>query len=272
MIVSLDSLFSSPAHRWQMGLRRGEDLAEFFRPYDATGTVLAERAECLSAGPEGYAAWLPEGVATFDEMQSRLTVPGHFEQETWESPWDRLLQFGRRYEPDVVWLMPEDDGEYRVVGGVVCFPSSWSLPEKLGQPLSQVHHLVPELNATLGRAISMFLGKLQLGITWRRENWGLSGDARRNHHPFQPRIPLQTTVTAEDVWIRIEHQRLMKLPETGGIVFGIRLEIVPLTDVLADRQTTLQLVRQLETMPAAIAEYKGLSEARPALISLLQNG
>jgi len=271
MSVSLESLFSSSAHRWQMGLRRGDDFTEFCCPHAATGTVLAERAECLSAGPESYAALLPEGVAAFDEMQSRLSVPGHFEPATLESPWDRLLRFGRGYEPDVVWLMSDGAGEYLVAGGVVCFPSSWSLPEKLGQPLSLVHQIVPELNATLGRAISTFLGKLEPGTTWRRENWGLSGDARRNHHPTKPRTPLQPAVTAEGVWIRIEHQRLFKLPETGGIVFGIRLEIVPLTDVLADRQVTLQLARQLQSMPDSIAEYKGLSQARPALISLLQN-
>lgn len=35
------------------------------------------------------------------------------------------------------------DSHYRVLGGVVCFPAHWSVLEKLGQQLPDVHDPVP---------------------------------------------------------------------------------------------------------------------------------
>ncbi len=43
-------------------------------------------------------------------------------------------------------MTPGRDGstqQYRLLGGVVCFPSHWSLLEKLGQDLPTIHSPVP---------------------------------------------------------------------------------------------------------------------------------
>ncbi|MBI1348964.1 DUF3445 domain-containing protein [bacterium] len=270
--MELTKLFAASAHRWQMGLRRATDLAEFFQPHDETGSAMTERRDSLKSHPERYLAELLEAAVAIRETLRLLSVSeGVVPEPQLSATGDAPLQLGQTYEPDAVWLAPDAAGDVRLVGGVVCFPSSWSLPDKLGQPLSQVHAVVPGLNATLGRPIDSFLRKLVPGDVWRRENWGLSGDDRRNHHPCCPRTPLEICPRVDQVWIRIEHQLLLKLPQSGGILFGIRLEIMPLAAVVSHSLARRQLLHQLETMSPLIAEYKGLTAARSGLIDLLQS-
>jgi hypothetical protein len=77
------------------------------------------------------------------------------------------------WEPDFVLLSVGDEG-LTVQGGVVCFPSSWALREKLGRTLDFTHSVVPDLNAQLAPRIHKALAQLRTGAAWERENWGLS--------------------------------------------------------------------------------------------------
>jgi hypothetical protein len=156
-----------------------------------------------------------------------------------------------------------------VQGGVVCFPSSWALREKLGRTLDFTHSVVPDLNAQLAPRIQKALAQLAPGAAWERENWGLSRDAERNHFVGRPRRRLDASVAADEVWLRIERQVLMKLPGTGGILFGIRLEIVPWPKVVADPEVVDGLKRAVSSMSDEAARYKGLQEAREVILRWL---
>ena len=57
--------------------------------------------------------------------------------------------------------------------------------------------------------------------------------------------------------------------ETGGILFGIRLEVVPLAKLRENRTAHDGLLEALKTMPNKIADYKNLARARERLIELL---
>ena len=63
-----------------------------------------------------------------------------------------------------------------------------------------------------------------------------------------------------------EEQILAAMPVTGGILFGIRIRLVPLAHLLDDRVLRAGLHRALATMPDALADYKGLGPIRGALI------
>ena len=68
----------------------------------------------------------------------------------------------------------------------------------------------------------------------------------------------------------MEHQLLTALPQSGAILFGIRLALHPIEEVLVDADLRTRLHRALETMPDAVAAYKGLAESRPELLRLLR--
>jgi hypothetical protein len=262
-------IFPDADHRWTMGLRPGE-LSEFFQPRDPHGQILAERGRWLSETPSAYAALQPAAHAPLRETIELAQSLGAIVPQG-PTPWDQLLSLGRVWEPDFVWMVPTDAATWALAGGAVCFPSSWSMPEKLGQPLSEIHTPVPGLNPALEKQIDTFLNRMQPGQAWFRENAGFSRDNQRNHLPSRPRQRLDATVKVAEVFIRVEHQLLYKLPQSGAILFGIRVEVFPLQQLLADPLATARLRRMLATLTPDKAHYKGISASLDRLIEILES-
>lgn len=255
-------------HRWAMGLRPG-DLAAFYRSRDPSGRILAERDHLLSESPHDHAALQPVADAALRETVELARSLGAVMSDQ-ESPWDQLLSLGRAWESDFVWMIPQGDTSWTLAGGVVCFPSSWSMPEKLGHPMRAIHTPVPGLNPALEKQIETFLNRMQPGQPWVRENVGFSRDDQKNHLPSRPRRRLDATVTLDEVFLRVEHQLLNKLPRSGAILFGIRVEIVSLRHALQDPIACTRLRRLITTISPDAAEYKGLAHAREAIIALMR--
>src|SRR5690606_34211742 len=117
----------------------------------------------LHTTPEIYTALLPEATPLLEEAialaQSEQTLlpKAVTALAAAKSPEEKCRILGESWEPDFVLLRPEEDGAFRVVAGCVCFPSSWSLAEKIGHPMEFVHGVVPGLNAALGQQINSFL-------------------------------------------------------------------------------------------------------------------
>ena len=82
---------------------------------------------------------------------------------------------------------------------------------------------------------------------------------------------LDATVSAEEVWLRVEHQALVALLKSGGILFGIRVVNYPLNEVKTDPLAAARLIRALETMPEEMARYKNLAAARGRILKLLRS-
>jgi len=267
-------LFPDQDYRFSMGLRQG-DPAKFFSPTAEYSEAIAERRQWLAEGAEHYAAVFDAGIPLLSEArvlaQQWQTLPEFLppQSNAPASGWDDLLALGRNWETDFLLLKVEGQEQPKLVGGCVCFPSSWNLAEKLGQPISFIHEPVPGLNNSMGRSISTFLNKLRPDIAWLRANWGLAAVGERNMHPSRGLPRLRGPLTLDEVWLRIEDQALVGLPENNGVLFGIRLTTHPLREVIKNPIAKQGLSRALRTMPDAMIEYKGLSAARESLITLL---
>lgn len=251
-----------------MGVRRGE-LKRFFQRCDGTGRTCAERARWLAEDPNAYAALLPEATAALQETVCLAQSLGATldSSQSWH---DQLIALGRTWETDFAWMHPDGNGTHRLVGGVVCFPSSWSLREKLGQPMADIHSPVPGLNERLARQIESLFAKQAPDDVWVRDNANFSRDDQLNYHPSLLRKRLDAHITPAEFWVRIERQLLVKLPDSGSILFGIRVETYPLSDFLGDPPLARQMADYLASMSPAAAAYKGLTEARPLVIGWLR--
>lgn len=258
--------FPGGDHRWVMGLRRG-DAAAFFAPRECANEVKAERDHWLISDPDSYAALTTAAEPAVSETVDLVQTFGIAIEST-NSKRDELFNLGRELETDIVWLVADEAGTYRVAGGVVCFPSSWALRDKLGKTLSETHRPVPGLNESLDRRIETFLNRMVPGEAWFRENAGYSRSPERNQHPSRHFHKLDANVNPDEIWVRLERQLLLKLPLTHSVLFAIRVEAVPLKEVLKSRQAALDLTRLLTTLSPEAAEYKGLIEAREAIVSL----
>ncbi len=248
-------------------------VAAFFGRTPNHDALLAERRRWLDADASAYVGALPEGAALLDEALALLRSPeildADFPAHPPAEPCEKAEALGRCLEPDFMLLRPDESGTFRLVAGCVCFPSSWSLAEKMGHPLEFIHGVVPELNAQLARPIHMFLAKLAPGEASLRSNWGLSRSPELNQHPSRRLRRLDATVEMDEVWLRVEHQILVRLPQTGGILFGIRLANYPLSELQHDAELKHRFRLALETMSEAMADYKSIAIARAKLVALL---
>lgn len=253
MLERWQKLFPDADHRHPMGLQPG-NAASFWQTRDATGRLMAERQKWLAMAPADHIAWLPG-----KEVQQAAA-----EARRW------MAQWAAEPEPDWVLLSSDIATGHRVLGGEVVFPSSWSLPEKLGLPLHLVHVPVPGLEQALGAHIQTFLSRLQPGAAWERENWGLAADAELNHHPSRHRPRLGPEASLASTWLRLERQFITRLTSTPHLLFGIRVESHRLDLVAALPGMAARLSRALRSMDAAVAAYKGLALPLSVLIAELE--
>jgi dimethylamine monooxygenase subunit A len=268
--MTLEEIFPDDDYRFQMRFERGEP-ADFFARSARSETVLAERRRWLRSDPETYAAILPPGEALLDEMVELAHEWNGFALPGLATASEKCLALGEFWEPDFLLLTSDADRAIRLYGGCLCAPSSWRLNDKLGQPIEFIHGPVPGLNAYIGATINKFLAALKPGLASLRHNWGLSRSPELNQHPDRALPLLDATVSAEEVWLRVEHQALIALPKSGGILFGIRVVNYSLNEVKANQLAAGRLGRALETMPEEMARYKNLAKARGRILHLLRS-
>jgi hypothetical protein len=266
--MSLAELFPDGDYRFHLTLRRAEPR-EFFGACDSSGAVRAERTKWLDANPTRYAAILPEGEPVLREFAAMASawIPDLAEATPAMRATELLRRLGCALEPDVLFLTADDEDRFRLRGGALCFPSGWALEEKIGHTLDFIHGVVPGLNGALGGPIHQFLSKLKPGPVFLRDNWGVAASEELNLHPARsiagPELP-----ALDRLWLRVEHQALMALPVSRGLVFGIRIAHHRL-DGIAGGPHARSLRRALATMPPELVAYKRLDCVRDYLLNVL---
>ncbi|MDN2580533.1 DUF3445 domain-containing protein [Aquibium sp. ELW1220] len=193
-----------------------------------------------------------------------------------------LLAASLLVQEDLVLMRRGADG-WRLAAASLCFPSSWSLAEKFGRPLDEIHGPVPGFGAGSRPAelIARMFDNLRPDRPVERMNWSLQTDAEL-HKPMSSRQrdaraaarPVRFGETpADHAFIRVERQTLRKLPVSGDVLFTIRIFVDPMA-VLARHPQRATLARsfatQLAAMEADQLDYKGLSADHDRLIDALE--
>lgn len=267
--MKLGELFPDEDYRFALRFTRGEP-APFFAASIRHISIVAQRRHWLRHEPGKYSALLPEGVPLLFETAELAREWNGFLPPAGNRPLATCHALGGFWEADFLLLNRTLEGRIRLYGGCLCFPSSWRLTDKLGETIEFIHEPVPGLNESIGPGIHKFLAGLKPGTASFRENWGLTRSPELNHHPDRNLPPLSANVRLADVSLRVERQALVALSKTGGILFGIQVEVHPLAELLKDPALVARFCRALETMPEAIARYKRLFEARPGLLAQLR--
>ena len=224
--------------------------------------MLAERGRWLAGEPERYAALTPEGEPLLAEFSSLCAKWGVAQETT-------VRALGAALEADFLLLSPDASGAFRLRGGALCFPTGWALEEKLGHTLDFIHGGVPGLNGKLAAPIQQFLARMKPGVAYLRENWGMAATDALNLHPARG-IPAPAPQSAPDrLWLRVENQVLVALPRSGGAVFGVRIELHRMDEIIRNAPVAAGLRRALETMPLEMAIYKRLNQVRGEIVSWL---
>lgn len=180
-------------------------------------------------------------------------------------------------------LMRRGENGWRLAAGSLCFPSSWSLREKFGKPLQEIHTPVPAFGpgTRMAELINRMFDSLKVEQPVQRFNWSiqagndlylpLSNDERNDRATTRP-TKFPGNDMAARAFIRVERQTLRKLPVSGDILFTIRIHLDPLA-VLArhpDRATLAKtFAAQIGALDEVQLDYKGLTADRDRLIAIL---
>ena len=185
-------------------------------------------------------------------------------------------------QEDLVLMRRSEDG-WRLVAASLCFPSSWSLEEKFGRPLQDIHTPVPGFGRGTRTAdvIQRIFDNLAVAQPVERLNWSLqagadlyqplSNAARIDRAEARPsRFP--GADVAQNAFIRVERQTLRKLAGSGDILFTIRIHLdpMPVLERHAGRAAlAASFAAQLMALDTAQLDYKGLAADRDRLIARL---
>lgn len=241
------------------------------------------KQDVYARAPQTVYRWLPDSLPAQHELAQRLIeylllhYPQHYQRVecgirckplsfTLQWPADParagelLWQVSQLIADDLVLMLPGSEG-YLVAAASLCSPSHWRLEHKFGQPLRAVHAPVPGMATALDGKIDRFFAHLKVDRPVQRFNWSLQADAELFHDgrsvlPPGPDAPL---------FYRVERQTLRRLPDTGAVVFSIRVYLHPLECLAQIPGAMAELLAAIDAAPQALAAYKGFDRLAPAL-------
>jgi hypothetical protein len=134
---------------------------------------------------------------------------------------------------------------------------------------------VPLYTERLARPVDRFMRHLRPGHIASRLNWSLLDDPAL----FQPGGKWRTQSRADvnagnagsQVFLRVERQTLRRLPDSGAVLFGIRVHVYALADVIDRPDRAAALADAIRSLPAEIQHYKSLLPFREALLGWLKD-
>jgi hypothetical protein len=236
--------------------------------FAATPGSDADRQEALDLIVEALTTHNPDWFS-----RDATTLRNHLTGEAWQTKaLDPLELAGRLVQEDLCLIRNREDGPV-FTAAVLCFPSRWRLSDKIGKPLASVHGPVPLYADRLARPVDRFMRHLRPGHIASRLNWSLLDDPAL----FQPggkfRVDGSAGITSrnagETVFLRVERQTLRRLPITQAVLFGIRVHVYPLDQVIDRPDRAAALEAAVRALPAEIQHYKSLLPFRDALLAWL---
>lgn len=184
---------------------------------------------------------------------------------------DQPLRTAARLVQEDIILMRRGDAGWRLAAASLSFPSSWSLQEKFGKVIGEVHKPVPGFHSGTRNAmlIERIFDKLLVEQPVRRMNWSVYSDDVL-FHDDRTAEHLKKQDFDAGIFLRVEYQTLRKLERSGDIVFTVRIHLDPL-QALEQHPDKMRIcdgfVHSLERLDAEQLAYKGLAASRDRLIN-----
>lgn len=244
------------------------DAADWLWRDPAFDPQMALRDMLLAGRPGEVMALIPEGRAAAAELL--VTVldaiardPGYAVRagsvtrpDGVEVPLgDPVPTMGRLVQEDLLILdRPEGAGEHRLLGGVLCFPSRWSLAEKMARGLLRIHEPVPFYAEALASRVQRLFDAIRPERPLWRANWLIHGWPEL-HQPASETSKKRRSFEDCPLWLRVERQTLRRLPRTGAVIFGIKTDVARIESLTGDEGRAM--IEAIRALPETEFRYKG---------------
>ncbi|MGG7568503.1 heme-dependent oxidative N-demethylase family protein [Rhodovulum sp. DZ06] len=243
------------------------DPAEWLYRDETCAGQMALRDALVAERPDDVTGCLPEGEAAAAELLALVTEEVCARQgaartggairraDGVEAPLDAPpMQVAARLAQEDFLILdrPEGAEEHILTAGALCFPAQWTLAEKLGRALLRIHLPVKEYDGRLAAKVQRFHDGVRVGRPLIRANWNFAeGPELYTPAPEAEKMKRRQTRADpkdwRDAWIRVERQTLLRLPQTGAVVFGVRTLVAPLTGCTEEDWAGFQ--RAFEELP-----------------------
>lgn len=242
--------------------------------YRALATSVAAQAELLRVAAAHLLADHGD-VFAGDAQVIRDRVDGS-RHDLWSSGRAPLDVLGGMVEEDFV-LFDSADGRDTVIAASNAYTSSGRIVSCVGRDMRFAHDPVPGLNETLGARIDRVIGNVQVDRPVVRFNWFVTPIAERlfparSHEANIEASEQAARLLASDhrkagelLWLRVERQTFLRLPETGALAFGIHTYSDPLASLAGERDSLAAIHRLLGDYSEARLAYGGMLATRDAI-------
>ncbi|MEP0917887.1 DUF3445 domain-containing protein [Leptolyngbya sp. DQ-M1] len=229
------------------------------------GTQLAQQ-EVLELLIDHLLRYFPE---QYDRASETITVKAT--NQTWNiADFSQPLDLaGRLVQEDFCLMQPSDRG-YSLAAASLCFPLRWRLLEKLGKPMMQIHHPVPNYPEQLGNPVDRLFDRLKVDCPVFRVNWSIveTPELYLGHQSHSNIAPVE--LSPSNLWIRVERQTLRRLEQSQWILFTIRTYRYPLTILKEQRDLAIRLRSIVQQLSPEMQLYKNLLPIRETLLTFLE--
>ncbi len=227
---------------------------DWLRVDDAFAAQMAERDRLIAAKPERVLGLLESARPAAEELYATVLArlartPGYRLGPTDVvrpdgvavplDPAQPMQTLGRLVQEDLCIMQKQGD-EHVLTAAALCFPASWWLTEKLGRPLIGIHVPVPSYDGDVAKRVQRLFDAIRVGQPLWRANALVYRDPTL-HQPRRENDPRSDRRGGS--YVRSERQVLLRLPQSGAVIFSIHTYVV-----------------RIESLSAA--ELAGLEEAR----------
>lgn len=267
--------------RWSVGVRAIE-VADWLVVDDSRHDELVQKDKLMALSPDSVVATLPEGDSASGELLALIydnlaeyhadvfdvTASAVVDRQSLRATQfdDRhAIVLGAHMVAEDLCVLTRRGDRWILTAASVCFPSRWSLAEKIGRDLSGIHGPVPGYEQRLSGATQQLFDRLEADRPFARANWTLLTTPELHLPSPGDRQSLYAVDAGEHLWLRVERQTIRALPESNAAVFTIHTSVSPLAELGPSRRR--ELGATLATVPADVAEYKGWTGLIDAAIS-----
>ncbi|PLR79928.1 hypothetical protein CVD25_22620 [Bacillus canaveralius] len=191
-------------------------------------------------------------------------------------PYEPLDFIGRHIQEDLIY-MAQRDGDLYMDAGQLCFPANWSIAFDLGMSYLEFHSPVPGFaESGLAAKVRNFILRMEAGKPWTRLNWTITIEPMLDTAPetFDTWGTKKDSITLDNlgnlVHLRVEDQRLFRLPRSNGILFGIHTHLISLDELTQNHQWAKRFHSVLTDLPDPLAQYKGFVSYKDKIVTYLE--